>query len=385
MESTFQNRNTELETLLNPPSSLITVYGEAGIGKTRLLKEAVVKHKQRSPAAYVLWTDLAPLSRVSSRLETSLLRLLIEEAEGNLHGVWTDEQEVVAGIVEQLREKAQQNPALLVFDNSEALQEEGEFWRWLELNLVGPLLSATNLYLIFVGRIPPPWRRFEVRQALTVLPLKPLDLEAAGNALILDVLSQFNESLDPEAQQEAATLVNDLAFGHPLLSEKVAAYVAPRWPPDDLEAFQVEVCRDVVKPFIQETFFANIESPWDEWLWSMSVLDWFDTTILPTYLAQLDPEKVEEKSDFYFIQEISRLRVEKRILWQEERGDCMHGVIGDIVEQCLEILEPERYRCANIAAAKTFETIAEQFNDDPFIQDQYKDQAELYRQRAEKA
>jgi hypothetical protein len=274
---------------------------------------------------------------------------------------------------------------VLVFDNTESLQENGDFWHWLELQLVGPLLAGDRVKLIFAGRIPQPWRRFEVRQALTLLPLRPLDLEVASNALIVDVLSEYNQDMGPEEQRSAARLVNDLAFGHPHLSEKIAAYIASRWPPADLSAFRVEICREVVKPFIENVFFANVAPPWNKWLWLMSVLDWFDTTILPAYLKRLTPDEVMEKPDYYFIQEIGRLRVEKRILWREERGDCMHGLIGEIVERCLKILEPESYYKANIAAAETFKAIAEQFEDDPDIRKQYESQADFYAQRADKA
>ncbi len=384
MKNKFQNRESEMEKLLNPPSSLIMVYGEAGIGKTRLLKEAAARLRERTPSSLILWVDFDRLAELSPQPQADLLRLLIEEAEGELRGAWRTEREAAPGIVEQLTDRARLVPVVLIFDNTEALQEKGSFWRWLELHLIGPLLGGDS-QVIFAGRIPQPWRRYEIRQALTALPLSPLNLETASNELIFDVLSQANPSLDVEGRRAAVTLINDLAFGHPGLSEKIASYVAPRWPPADLEAFQVEVCKEIVKPFIQETFFADVAPPWDDWLWYLSVLDWFDTTILPSYLKQLTPQKVEDKPDYYFIQEISHLRVKKQILWREERGDCMHGVIGKIVEQCLKILEPERYRRANNAAAETFADIAAQFEDAPDIQAQYNRQVNTYRKRARKA
>ena len=382
MESKFQNRDSEIETLLNPPSSLVIVYGEAGIGKTRLLREMVKKLKQGGAAGPILWVDMTQVR--STQAQEYLLRELAEEAEGWLHGVWTEPKADARGIVTQLKDRARRERVTLIFDNTEILQENGDFWRWLELHLVGPLL-ASNVRMIFAGRIPQPWRRFEVRQALTPLPLKPLKLKTASNALIVDVLMRHNPSLSEDAQQQAVQLVNDLAFGHPHLSEEIAVYIAPRWPAEDLTQFRVEICKNVVRPFIQTVFFAEIEAPWHEWLWSMSVLEWFDTTILPKYLERLTPQKVRGKPDYYFIQAIGRLRVQKRILWREERGDCMHGVIGEIVEQCLKVLEPERYRQANIAAAETFEDIAAQFDDDPGIQAQYEEQANMYRARAMQA
>lgn len=385
MKSKFQNRSSELTKLLDPAASLITVYGEAGIGKTRLLKEAVREMKVRSPTALVLWVDASQLGERSPQAQTNLLRMLIDHAEGRLSGTWTSVQDVVMKTVTQLNTAAQHEPVVLIFDNTEKLQENGDFWHWMERHFVGPLLAGGDVKMIFAGRIPPPWRRFEVRQSLTRLPLRPLDLEGASDALVLDVLTTYNPALDVEAQQSAVKMVNALAFGHPRLSEEIAVYLAPRWPPEDAEAFRVEVCRNVVKPFIEEIFFADVEKPWKEWLWWMSVLDWFDTTILPAYLRRVTPKKVEGKPDYFFIQEIGRLRVEKRVLWREERGDCMHGVIGEIVEQCLKTLNPERYQRANTAAAETFEGIAAQFDDDPGIKSQYEDQARIYRGRAENA
>jgi hypothetical protein len=382
----FQDREQEIEQICAPvdQTALLNVYGEAGIGKSCLLHEAAQRLRKVSPPALVLEVDLEPLADVPANRPETALRALIAQSKGQLGGVWQNAEQVAGQVVAQLIDLAVRTSVVLMFDTTEALQEDMEFWRWMEANLVGPLTIEGQIRQVFAGRIPVPWRRIEVRRVLRLLRLDPLPAQDAARDLVKEVLQQQNPDLEgEETLEQVVDLVMEFSFGHPLLSEKLAQYVAPRWPASDPNRFKRELGEQVVRPFIEQFLFDDIDHPWDEILWWASVLDWFDATILQRYLGRVDQELIEGRPDYFFIQRITRLRIRHTVVWREASGDRLHGVIADIVRHCLMVLAPDRYHSACQSAAETFETLASEFPEESPEAEQYRQEARVYRQRAE--
>ncbi len=390
--SPFQNRQQEIKQICPKTDQplLLNIYGEAGIGKSRLLLEAWQRLRTKSPPPLVLQVNIDLLADAAPADQPrKVLQALIDQAQGQLSGQWQSTEQVAGQIVVQLSQLAERMPVYLMFDTTELLQEDMEFWRWMEANLVGPLAIEGQVRQIFAGRVPVPWRRVEVRRIVKLLPLDPLSVEKDARRLVQEVLQENNPNLkdtnkkDQKILEQAIDLVLEFSFGHPFLSEKLAAYAAPRWPASPLDEFKRNLCRDIVKPFIQQHFFKDIISPWDEILWWISVLNWFDATTLQQYLKWAAPELIQDKPDYFFIQGITRLRIHNTVVWREERGDRLHGVIGHIVRHCLEIIDPEQYRHACQSAAETLEALVIEFsNDDPEEAEQYRQEADVYRRQA---
>lgn len=384
---TFQNREEAIETICikTDQNVLLNVYGEAGIGKSRLLEEASQRLRTKSPPVLVLYVNLESLAAGSTDPPKQVLQTLIDKAQEHLSGVWQNTDQVAGQIVAQLGQLAQRMSVYLIFDTTEVFQENMDFWRWMEKTLVGPLVVEGQIRQVFAGRLPVPWHRVEVRRAVKLIRLNPLPVEKDARNLVREVLQEDNPNLqhteeNQKGLEDAVDWVLEFSFGHPLLSEKLAAYVATHWPVSSSDEFKRELCTTVVKPFIEEEFFKEIDPPWNEILWWASVLDWFDVTLLQQYLERVDQDLIRDKSDYFFIQGITRLRIHNTVVWREERGDRLHGIIDDIVRHCFEIMEPERYRQACLAAAETMETLASEFpEDDPEAQ-QYHQEAEMYRQ-----
>ena len=379
----FQDREDVLDELCAPVSQslLLNVFGETGIGKSRVLQEAARK-LQRDGPSLVLRIDMEKLADAADR-PTAVLRALIDQAEGRVSGIWQSAEQVAGIIVARLGALAMHTPVYLMFDTTEALQEDSAFWDWLHQNLTEPLVIDGRVKQLYAGRIPVAWRRFELRRAVKLLPLGPITPVDASRTLVKQALVQSNPTLqDAETLLQAIDMVLEFSFGHPLLSERLAAYVAGHWPTTQpLSQFKEKLCTREVAPFIKQSLFQDIESPWDEVLWWASVLDWFDPTILQQYLKRVMPE-LGEKPDYFFIREVARLRTHNTVVWREQRGDRLHGLIQDIVRQCLKTMDAERYQSACRAAAETFQAIAAEFSEEESYAQQFKDEAELYRQRA---
>jgi len=359
-----------------------------------LLEEATQRLRAQSPPAWVLQVDLKLLKASADLPETAteaVIRALVDQSAGQLDVEWQSAEYAAGQVIAQLVDLSRQTPVVLMFDTTEQFQEDMAFWRWMEENLVGPFVGEERVRQVFAGRIPAPWRGFEVRRVVKLLQLTPLCPQDDARNLVREALRQTNVSWESESEiDRAADLVIEFSFGHPLLSEELAAYVAQHGSGQSDDALKSKLAGEVVKPFIAQHFFDQVESPWDEILEWASVLDWFDATILPRYLRRVAPELItdptsgKEYPDYFFIQGIHRLRIQKTIVWREERGDRLHGVIGDIVRRCFEVREWEKYRAACQAATETLESLAGEFLAESPESRQYHREAEAYRLRAKK-
>jgi len=330
------------------------------------LREAVQRLRARDTPTLALFIDLACLPGRSELRPEALLRELIDQAGGLLRGFWRTPEQVVAEIVSQLSTLASSRTVYFFCDTTEAVQDDRAFWDWLEEHLAGPLAVEGYVRQVYAGRVRAPWRRIEVRRTLRTYRLEPLPQQEEPRPVQALTIEVFNQTKTPECQlapDQAASLAEDFACGHPLLAQDIARYLGAQ-PCADLEVPELKkkVATEVIKPFIEQVFFRGIPGEWREILAWAGVLDWFDATILRAYLGQIGLEIPLDWEAFFISGMAVLVRQYALVEWDNSTGAYrLAGTVRDIIRRQMEIAEIEQYRHALEAAAQAFEQVANEF------------------------
>ncbi|MFW5703128.1 MAG: AAA family ATPase, partial [Candidatus Dojkabacteria bacterium] len=166
----FIDRFKEVEEVCKPvdeDNRLLIIYGESGVGKTSLLEKALEDIKQHypDPEALAFIVNFESFASEANQ-RASLLRTMAQESGGVLnYGVWRNEEQAAGQMIARLNEVVAKRPVYLMFDTTEVLQENTEFWEWMQKYIVEPLVVEGEVKQIFAGRVPAPLRRGEVGNA----------------------------------------------------------------------------------------------------------------------------------------------------------------------------------------------------------------------------
>jgi hypothetical protein len=210
-----------------------------------------------------------------------------------------------------------------------------------------------------------------VRRSIKLIPVMPLPYQNYATELAGEVLEcNVHTAWDAAQKADFVQLVLDFSFGHPELTIILAEKIAQIQPTHIDVELRKRICAEFIAPFIEENFFSDIDEKWKRILWWASILNWFDSSILQLYLKHVEPALGEE-TEWFYINGIKELRIHKTVVWHETKGDRLHGVIRDIVRQCLRYIDEQKYNQARQAARATFKEIAGAFNEEG-------DEAQIY-------
>lgn len=369
----FIDRNEDIERICEESDrpTLLNVFGEAGIGKTALKEEV---KKRRSSETIFFEIDLSEFVTRASlsylQICEAIVNRLIEQARPYITGTLPRDLEDKAAILTlklvQLSEKA---PTYLIVDTTETMQDNLQFWGWIEKNIASGLAMDGRIHQVYLGRLPVPWRRFELRRIVHLIPLKPLAVAEDGRSLVVACLQEHEETryLAPPRLDAVVKTIVELTQGHPELTIGVTTSATLIQAVTDIEsgldrhALQIKLCREVVEPYVKQHFF-NVDSPfWSRILWDMSVLRWFDPIILQRFAKVVMRDLAPAADDQYFyIDGIGKLAVQNTVVWYAEQGYQLSSLVAGIARTCYHLLYPEAYESALVAAAQTFRDLAEE-------------------------
>lgn len=392
-EPVFQDRQLEVKKILSREYSLLNIFGEPGIGKTRLLQECQKIWKASGQPIKIISVDFKTIQE-GLELEQGAAGAVIRAIQ-NQAPEWFEPrpgetaQQAVFKIVKHFKHAAQaagddHAGTVILFDNTETMQNQKKFWSWMEEHLISPLLHL-KVNMIFSGRVPLRWDDFEVRRCasepLQLLPLDDGGVNQPAYAMALELLRRGGQRQEHETQQWIPILL-ELSAGHPRLIELLARALAQQPPAESPAGVRAWLSETVVYPFIQDCLFEGVAADWKILLWWMSILDEINVTYLEAYLKQVAPELVSDQPLFYFMEGIRSLRERSLLEWKVGLGDQFKPVIGQIVRRCFATIGAADYQRANRAAANTYRMLAADFLEfeDEEKQD-YENRAVSYDQR----
>ena len=383
----FVNREEELSWILDPArrgegSLVLNFYGVAGIGKTRLLREACEKAKGLS---FNCWfVDLKGAPDDPQGPSSALLNLLSDELAQSPQPPSPEELSLArrepAALVRLLLRK--EGILLLFFDSTEALQTDRAFWRWAEDNVIGPLVLTGRTIQVFAGRSPVNWQRYEVRLAVRLYELSPLE-ESFASEHIENELIRHSPGAPPDLSPLVEALY-DLSQGHPLTEEELAAYAAANLDEalKNPDSFRARLGQDVITRIVDDYLLQGVEAPWADVIKWACVLRRFDAFMLERFLRRAVPDLVGEHNEGFFVEGIRILRNAHLVTWKAERGYHLHDLLHKIMTRHLKLSAPRFFQDAHRHAAEMYEEMAKECADDE-EKKRYLNEAKYHRREME--
>jgi hypothetical protein len=408
----FQDRWRELDEICTCRTNVLNFYGEAGIGKTRLLNEAAHALRRRNHNALVLRVDLAALPQQQEGRPLGLLNRLAEQAP-ELGPVAGEAGAAAEQMAKRLNSIAADRRVTLMFDTTDDLQDP-TFWHWFEKSFISPLAVGGSVQVSLTGRLPAPIRLVQVRRHLKVWPLEPLPVDHEARALVREALEMEARSgsapevqgthwLSPVKVEEFTALTLEFSCGHPLLSKRIACYLARAADQESIPALRIRIAKEVVGPFIDKDLlpFEADMAHWRPILMRACALDWFDSSVLYRLCVGVDRflmDMLETEWECEFVMEtpaieweyeffkaIPRLRSPYAVVEWQGMGYTLVSAIKRIVAKYMQVARRTEYIGALDVAAEVFNGLADEFfADDPQAAEPYRQAARTYSTRRAK-
>lgn len=380
----FQGRKREKDLICQSNgtgSPLLDIYGEPGMGKTRLLAEAASELRCRSGQPIVCYADFKTFGNDVAQWKRRLLEALVSTADGRLKpsgGIST------ADIVKQLNALTDP-PPVLMFDSTEEVYGNTEFLDWLKMDLVLPLVNGNKVRMVFASSTRVPWNNHLIR--LKIQPVSMNSLESArstdpAQSLVREILRAQALRPDDAEINRLSAIVIELSCGHPKLAQHLANRIVidrqnRYWQARSDHAGK-RLATEVVKPFIDQEWFRKIESPWPGILWWASILPWFDSTVLRDYLTRSHRSVTLSSWDAFFIEGIPRVQRQIAAVTWVEGGYRLSDTIREVVRRCWQLTDRKDYSRSIDAARAVWQTLINDSESEPSDRARYQRELDAF-------
>lgn len=342
-------------------------YGGPGIGKSTLLGLLMNECQD----AHVPYSFIDFNTERASAYKEDVIRL-VEDFLENFGGVETDtvdatiaiyrqvpieeserrqlrRRDVARAFVRLIRDLVKRDPVVLFFDETERVDQD--VVAWLEEWMINPLVQNGRCLIVWAGRRPQRWRRFEVRRRVRIQKLGVFDEKSTEKL--------FKENSDYPLTG-LAPKVRGLTLGHPKADTIVLRYLdvmaqAGQSPEkEQFDRIEADLLSDLVQKFVDNFAFKGLPENVVTACRVMSLVRQFDVIMLREVLKETVTSFSEFRRD-EFGDLLSQLRGTQLVLWDDRRkGYAIDSTLRHILSEHIRRHSPDIYARVNRVAIRVY-------------------------------
>jgi hypothetical protein len=353
-------------------------HGGPGIGKSTLVQ--LLKEKSEELGVPYTSIDFAEDRNSHAVLYKEDISLLVDDL---LSGFRDNRVNQVQDVVEQyrkardrekdlklgevarafqrfIRNLTEKGPVVLFFDETERADQDFVV-AWLEKWIINPLVQNGRCLIVWTGRRPQRWKRFEVRRRARVQELGVFDEEST------EELFKKNSSYP---LSDLAIPIRSLTSGHPYADAIVLSYLdhlareGRELREEQFDQIKSSLLDELVHSFVNSFAFKGLNREVVNACRVMSLVRQFDVIMLREILSQALPDTFGEYGRQAFGGLLSRLRSTQLVLWDDRRkGYALDPTLRNIIGEHIRRYNPELYLQVNRCAIEVYQDWIERSGD----------------------
>lgn len=239
---------------------------------------------------------------------------------------------VVEAFLGYLNELLGKGAMVVLFDTTD--RADTEVVAWLEENVISPLCLTGRCVIIWTGRFPQRWKRFEVRRRVASEKLEPLPLKAT----------------EEQVGRPVGARIYKLTSGHPMGNEEVADVIRD-YQARGQEAKEHDLVNVLVDRVVDKYVFKDIALDLNAACRILALVRQFDVVVLRRLLSKF-VDAFKDMREALYLGQVGRLTETHLVEWDSVRkGYALDPTLRHILALHLRYDQPERYLQVNREAA----------------------------------
>lgn len=265
---------------------------------------------------------------------------------------------VARSFIRFIKDLTSRGPVVLMFDETERVP--GKLVSWLEEWIIAPLVQDGRCVIVWMGRRPQRWKRFEVRRRARAQELGVFDEKGTQELFKKNSVYPLSDLTVP---------VHALTGGHPYADTIVLRHLdgmaqAGQTPEKEgFDRIESKLLNDLAQKFVEDFTFKGLSEDVATACRLMSLVRQFDIIMLREILTETAPFVAEYRRD-EFGNLLSQLRGTQLVLWDDRRkGYAIDSTLRHIIGEHVRQYSPDIYTRVNFVAIQVYRDWIERAGD----------------------